>query len=182
MKPSLLPLLLLFIPFVFATCCKRDIILPPTNNNIPGLPPATQSGANTLGFLLNGVPWTPVGNNSLTIDFDPGFNQGIVGIVAYQKNATNTTQIVLGIRDSLNSMFIPGYREIGRANLGFINYSNLFCEINQGSIDTYSNGRININKLDRTARIIAGSFEAVLFNPACGDTLRITNGRFDMKF
>ena len=47
----------------------------PTVTDIPGLPPATQTGANTLGFLLNGQPWTPQGSNgtaNLSIDFDPG--------------------------------------------------------------------------------------------------------------
>ena len=35
---------------------------------------------------------------------------------------------------------------------------------------------------NRSQRVIAGTFEATLFNPACGDNIRITKGRFDMKF
>ena len=55
-------ILLLAITIGFTQCCKEK----PNNNNdndIPGLPPATQVGANTFGCLVNGVPWVPQGNN-----------------------------------------------------------------------------------------------------------------------
>jgi hypothetical protein len=58
MKLSAYFIFILLLIF-FASCCKKERIDLPDNNNIPGLPPATQSGANTLGFLLNGKPWTP---------------------------------------------------------------------------------------------------------------------------
>jgi len=40
------------------------------------LPPATQTGANTFGCLLNGEAWTPSGNNgygtgNYTVACDP---------------------------------------------------------------------------------------------------------------
>ncbi len=176
--------LLLLATIVLCSLQCRKTPRPPVTD-IPGLPAATQTGANTLGFLLNGQPWTPEGPNNLSIDYDPGFNNGIVGIVAYRKiNSTNSTQIVLGIKDSLNFMTIPISKNVGKNTLGFVNYSNSsFCSYHQNDDSTYTIGVITISKLDKLNRIIAGSFECKLFNRLCNkDTLVITNGRFDMKF
>jgi hypothetical protein len=51
------PLLLLLVITLSSGECKKLF----TNLDADGLPPATQTGANTLGFLLNGQPWTPKG-------------------------------------------------------------------------------------------------------------------------
>jgi len=49
-------LIFLSIFFISIAGCKKH-----KSNPIDQLPPATQTGANTLGFLLNGEPWTPKG-------------------------------------------------------------------------------------------------------------------------
>ena len=47
----------------------------------------------------------------------------------------------------------------------------------------FRSGAFNLTKYDLANGIFAGTFEFKLFNPTsnCGDTFRITNGRFDMK-
>ena len=47
--------------------------------------------------------------------------------------------------------------------------------------DVESSGSLIITKLDRTNRIVAGTFTAKLYKAGC-DTINITEGRFDMKF
>jgi hypothetical protein len=176
-------LLLLITVLLSSLQCRKQTR--PTITDIPGLPPATQTGANTLGFLLNGQPWIPEGPNNLSVDYDPSFNNGIIGIVAYRKiNSTNSTQIVIGIMDSLNSMTIPFSRNIGKNSLGFANYSNeAFCSYHQNDDSSHSKGILTISKLDKLNRIISGSFECKLYNRLCNkDTLIINNGRFDIKF
>ena len=42
-------------------------------------------------------------------------------------------------------------------------------------------GQLTVAKLDTSAGIVSGTFNATLFKPGC-DTLKITEGRFDMKF
>jgi len=100
-------LLLVFVAG-FTQCCKEK---PNVSNDVPGLPPATQTGANTLGFLLKGVPWVPAGNNgtaNLSIDFDPGFNNGGMGIFGYRGIAVgNVEYFGIGITDSLNFKTAP---------------------------------------------------------------------------
>ena len=175
-------ILLLAIVAGFTQCCKEK----PTNsnnNNIPGLPPATQAGANTLGFLLNGVPWVPAGNNgtaNLSIDFDPGFNNGILNIVAYNFMNITDEQFTISIRDSLNFMAIPITIQLSRNSLYSISFRNNCDYWNQMS-DVISTGSFTINKLDRGQQIISGIFNATLSKAGC-QTIKITEGRFDMKF
>ncbi len=178
--------LLLLATIVLCSLQCRKTPRPPATD-IPGLPPATQTGANTLGFLLNGQPWTPQGSNgtaNLSIDFDPGIDNGILGILGYRVlNASNSSQIVLGIRDSLNFIKPPQSYRIGKPSMGGLIFSDqFFCTRDSDDNTNFCEGFIRIQKLDRINRIISGSFECKLFNPSCGDTIKITNGRFDMKF
>jgi hypothetical protein len=176
-------ILLLLITVGFTQCCKEK---PTTNTDVPGLPPATQTGANTLGFLLNGVPWVPEGNNgtaNLSIDFDPGINNGYLSIAAYNYKNSKQSYVIVAIQDSLNFAIPPITYRVGTLFNGFLLYSDTaFCERRTNDLLTYSNGYITINKIDRIIGFVAGTFECTVFNPSCGDTIKITNGRFDMKF
>ena len=157
--------------------CKKDI----TNSN--DLPPTTQDGKNTFGFLLNGQPWTPQGvrgTGNLSIDFDPNFNKGIFNIVAYNFIPSISEQVTLGIRDSLNFMNAPFTLSLGTNSLYVISYAKS-CDYFSKFSDVASTGTLTISKLDRTNRIISGTFNATLFKVGC-DTIKITEGRFDMKF
>ena len=179
MKKLITGVLMLTV-FCFAECKKNK----PDSN---GLPAATQEGKNTLGFLLNGQPWKPQGNSgtgNLSIDFDPGFNNGIMGIAAYRTiSATDKTQFGLGIVDSLNFKNAPFTLLIKKKSLGGLSFSTKsYCDILHVDSIIYENGRINVSKLDRTNRIVSGTFEGILYKQICGDTIKITEGRFDMKF
>lgn len=44
----------------------------------------------------------------------------------------------------------------------------------------YRRGTLNITRPDRSAGIIAGTFEFTLAQPGC-DTIKVTQGRFDKK-
>ncbi|TAG14645.1 MAG: hypothetical protein EAZ41_00725 [Sphingobacteriia bacterium] len=95
-----------------------------------GLPKATQEGKNTLGFLLNGQPWTPKGirgTGNLSIDFDPNFNNGIFNIVAYDFSKPNSKQFKIGIGDSLNFIDAPEVIEFKRKGISGIAVTNFEC-------------------------------------------------------
>lgn len=98
MKTMLIAISIISI-FRFSKCQKE-------NRDSNGLPPATQEGKNTLGFLLNGKPWKPQGSNgtaNLSIDYDAGINNGGVGISAYRIISSNEREYFgMGIIDSLN--------------------------------------------------------------------------------
>ena len=176
--------LLLLATIVLCSLQCRKTPRPPVTD-IPGLPPATQTGANTLGFLLNGQPWTPEGNNgtaNLSIDFDPGINNGIFSIAAYRIVTNGATEYFgIGLRDSLNLIKIPATLPIGNGTNCGVFYSKGNCMFDYFSIDIFRDGNLKILKLDRNSRIISGQFSVTIFKNGC-DSIKITNGRFDMKF
>ena len=83
MKQTIIYLLIITLAISCSSCKKN--VTPTSDDN--GLPAATQEGKNTLGFLLNGQPWTPKGfdgTSNLSIDVDFGFSQGIFDIGSYK--------------------------------------------------------------------------------------------------
>jgi len=51
------------------------------------LPPATQTGANTFGCLLNGQPWSPSGFNGVDnyrLTYDPTYHGGSLQLRTYR--------------------------------------------------------------------------------------------------
>ncbi len=160
--------------------CKKNI----TDPN--GLPSATQNGAKTLGFLLNGQPWTPHGFNgaaNLSMDIDFGYQNGIFGVAAYRiVSTTNSLSFGIGISDSLNFMKVPINLAIGKNTLAQICLlTQDSCSIDYYDQTVYRNGNLTITKLDKTSRIISGTFDATLYKSGC-DTIKITDGRFDMSY
>ncbi len=178
MKRILLAVSIL-ITFCFAKCEKDKL-------DINGLVPATQEGKNTLGFLLNGQPWAPKGFNgtaNLSIDVDFGFNQGVFGIAAYRIiSDDNREYFGIGIKDSLNFISLSSRLPMTKNSIANSRFSNFKCDMNFYDTLTFRGGELIITKLDKINRIIAGTFNAVLFQPGCTDTIKITQGRFDMKF
>ena len=179
MKTTLTAIAIISI-FCFAKCKKEK---PDAN----GLPAATQEGKNTLGFLLNGQPWKPQGfsgTGNLSIDYDQGINNGTLGIIAYRTVSSNDrTQFGLGIIDSLNFKNAPFTLLVNKKSAANFLYSDRnYCDIVHSDSTIYERGSVTITKLDRMSRIISGSFEGILYNKLCGDTVKITLGRFDMKF
>jgi hypothetical protein len=169
---------------LLSNSCKKDKNTNDIYDNVPGLPPATQIGANTFGCLVNGVPWVPQGfggTSNLSIDYDPGFNNGIFNIVAKKITADENTQIIVGIRDSLNYVENAKSYNLTREGL-YGSYYFKSCRLFSG--DSTTNiifGSMTIEKLDRQRRIISGSFDFSFTSNYC-DTVTITKGRFDFKF
>lgn len=167
--------------FCFAEWKKNKHSPPPDNPS--GLPNATQEGKNTIGFLLNGKPWTPKGfrgTGNLSIDYDPSYNQGIFSIVAYDFSEPEAKQFIIGIRDSLNYLGAPITLPLTRESLFSVSY-NSPCDYFNQSNEVSSSGSLSITKLDKSNGVISGTFDATLSINGC-ETVQITEGRFDMKF
>jgi hypothetical protein len=176
------------LTIVTASCKKTE--------DTHGLPKATQSGAKTLGFLLNGTTWTPKGregmNQNLSMEYDPTLEgRGYLRVSAFNLKDDET----FGANTSF-SLFVTPIDGTGRYEAdptdGFPG-----AQFSVESTCTYDNrgglvdGFVNITKLDKEARIISGTFEFTLKAtycypeeencPGCED-IKITEGRFDMPY
>lgn len=169
-----------FFVLFSSTQCKKEST---TDSN--GLPKATEEGKNTLGFLLNGKPWTPQGFNgrsNLRINVDPTYNSGVMSISAYRIVSGNKEEYFsIGLTDSVGSLNSPRIFKLSNTSIFRFTYKNDNC--NYYSIDsgTYVNGTLSISKYDKVNRIISGNFNMAIAMQTC-DTIKISEGRFDLKF
>lgn len=174
-------LIFLSIIIFLITGCKKH----KSDNPVDQLPAATQTGAHTLGFLLNDVPWTPKGwsggTTNLSIYYDQSYKGGSFNITTYRQLSQDNKQS-LGIAiDSLQQ--IGTYYANKTSNLKFSFIDNIKnCQIDYFDTSIFRMGKLVITKLDKANQIISGTFDVQLYKSDCGDTLKITNGRFDMKF
>ena len=170
---------LLFFSFLLSQCKKKD------PEPLKQLPPATQTGANTFGCLLNGQAWTPNGRDgtfgasNYTVYYDPTYRKGTLNISTYRYLSEDDDKQIIGIySDSLTApgtypLNIPYHQEALFQDRKTDCYS-------QQSSSHYRNGTLTITKLDLNLGIISGTFEFILAKPGC-DTIKVTNGRFDKK-
>lgn len=186
MKPKLLPILasLFFITLTASECKKHK-----PGNPVDQLPPETQTGANTFGCLVNGEVFLPKGPSLspilqcayqyLNTDYSRGY---FFQLSAIHKN--NTTDVLsVGIfTDSLiiaNGNFVLGSNQKGNAYALYTRYTDTIHVKSYTSKDFP--GQLTITKFDEINQIVAGTFWFNIIKSP-GDTIKVTDGRFDMQF
>ena len=178
MKHIFILSLLFLLIISSSTNCKK-------NNPESGLPQATAEGKNTCGFLVNAAEYVrhhypkSFYNNRTTGDImahatnDIGNIRNFIG-----PGIMYSVQTITRIVFSLIILF-----NIRKARTRFGEYCNgvtLCCYQWTDTIPNH-NAYLNITKLDKQKRIVSGTFEFALTMPSC-DTVKITRGRFDMKY
>ncbi|MBG8555548.1 DUF6252 family protein [Hymenobacter guriensis] len=163
------------------TGCKKDNATPDQ-----GLPPATTSGAETLGFQLNGDAWVPGGQRC-----------GIYGCTDNKVEASAYPQggrlhlLVSATRtgfqlDQAFTLTLDSLVGVGTYPLDTPQTQLTFADNRQGT--TYQSsarlgGSVTITKIDTVAWIVSGTFRGRLANvdkPA--STVEIQTGRFDVLY
>jgi len=183
-KSSFYLTFLFFILFSFASCRKHKPI-----NLIDQLPPATQTGANTFGCLINGQAFLPKGPSLgpilqcayqyLNTDYSKGF---FFQLSASHKNNTTDVLAVGIFTDSLSiniGNFVLGNNQKGYTCALYSRFNNA------GNVKLYTSdnlpGQLTITKFDEYNQIVSGTFWfSVVKSP--GDTIKVTDGRFDMQY
>jgi hypothetical protein len=173
---------LLCIAFLLvSTNCKKDD--DGTKTALEQLPPATQTGAQTFGCLIDGKPFIPdnfgSGRPSAFYQFVGGAYTSVI------KGARRNDEPSISI--SIGALDIEGFSE--QEYLLTIEQSENFYGLYllDGGIvlDASTNiskpGKLNITRFDDKAFIISGTFEfTVLDND--GKEIKITDGRFDLNY
>ena len=164
-----------------AAGCKKD------KASEDQLPAATQSGANTFGCLVNGKVFVPKGyddngrpNPHVQYDYDLN-GQAYLAIDARQfnNNISSGTIIISFVNfNSVGSYTINNQNF--RYSVGWDPYL-LNCSVSVIDPAVTALGGGDITKFDISNRIISGTFAFKAIKSGC-DTVRVTNGRFDIKF
>jgi len=172
------------MPLLMVVGCHRNDPAPANPASL--LPPATQTGANSFGCLVNGQPWTPSGNDgraNYRVTYDPGYAGGslVIRVYRYPDNTPDYQNMILG-GDRIAQSGIYPFVLVGDRKAFFADHrlAPPCDDFSEAPSLTYRTGNITITRLDLAQGIISGTFDFKLAKPGC-DTVRVTNGRFDKK-
>ena len=168
---------LLAVPLLWSGCDKPLFKTDEASIAQPDeLPPITTTGEGTFACKINGVNWQRCGGNlkasSLTGNWSPNYK-------IFQLSAFRDCE---GFNDNVS---ISAYLDsLGRYDLHNGDYSkaDLPCLYRWPSfyslLDSADNW-VEILNLDTKEFIVSGTFQCTLVHEECGDTIFITDGRFD---
>jgi hypothetical protein len=176
-----LSICLLFLMLLLAVGCRKrkeqDPVLPS-----PTLLPITAEGKNTFGCMVNGELWLPKGTLTYYYytwqDFPALY--GTLSLRPERDNKNDHSSFLIQLH---NRVFRTGkhYLYSNHNNSNYIRYA--WNSINYENFANDSNNFIDLTRLDTVSRIASGTFRLMLLNvndPK--DTVRITDGRFDIQF
>ena len=178
-------LLSLFTAFLWA--CHKDQDPAPPKTQVELLPPATQEGKRTFGCLIDGMAWTPKAGfvpPALNISYDE--ISGYFGLWALRNLGNGLFQTVgIGGIFKTDGIYEIPFDSVLRSDTS--SYCAVLSSIDpstgMGNKEYWNtNGTLIITKVDRATGIIAGTFEYDAYSPECDDTVRITQGRFDVRY
>jgi hypothetical protein len=154
------------------------------------LPPETQTGERSFGCLVNGEVFKPKGSgltNVLTCFYQYIYNSptGFVFALDATKegDGCSFTSITIGA-DSVKLEEGKVYKLVsfGKGNVnGQFSYVLGCGNILSSFTSAQNTGELYLKKFDEANQIVAGTFWFTVVKPN-GDTVRITDGRFDMKY
>lgn len=155
----------LLLSVALPSCKKEDHVLPAI----------TTEGKNTFGCLVNGELWLPKGrgDGSLPIFVDMTVNN-FLAIYASNRNSRVTIAIIDTTGIKLNH---PYPLTEGRNFIAsyFIVKDGIGCHTNDQDVIS---GEVTLSRLQN--QVISGTFEFTTHTPDCGDTIKVTEGRFDI--
>jgi hypothetical protein len=180
--------------------CKKKLLYPNDLTIKFTLPPVTQSGQSTFGFVIDSTVWVNYGQNenpelpNLRATYLPGDSSVNVVVDRVLMNngaiASNQSFSFTLINDifEIPGSYLTGSEIYGNSNsVGFFNNDSMSQKI-YGIISSRPTFLISVSKFDTVNHIFSGQFSGTLFNVSNGsyytnlnDSIIITQGRFDVK-
>ena len=190
-SPTCLRVCLYVLLLAFASCssCKKDV--DPTSQ----LPPATQTGANTFGAVINGQAWVPNGKSTVpaTKPINGGYIGESIGVPKYTVHIRTYASDRSGA-----TLYVKSVTKPGRYPLSFDtgNFTTYYAK-NYGAYDIsgattddpdYSyittsqvTGFVDFVVADTLTTQLSGTFEFEGIDFPSGKKIKVTNGRFDLN-
>ncbi len=156
------------------TSCKKDQHV--TAIKTDPLPPATTAGLNTLGCYVNGNVFK-ANLNGHPFTFEGTWSRGRLLLQTWTYGPGSSTKPVSSVTITTEECFSEGV--FTKQNKAYVAYFDSACNYNPASVIA---GELTITKLDQAKRIISGTFWQTLYLGNGCDTLKITDGRFDLHF
>lgn len=180
--------LLLLITVALCQGCKKDDSLPWP---LSALPPATQTGENTFGCLINGEPYVPERKISIPFgrELEAYYDEPNYGGEYDNRFSIRTDNIQSA---STASYFSIGLYPVFLSDVYNIDNTDFFSagatikiagDSKHYVLDTLVFHTITISKLDTAKNIASGTFEMDMRRVSDStDILQIRHGRFDVRY
>ena len=182
-------LILILIATFSLSCCNKDENKTP----IEQLPPATTTGANTAGCLVNGVAFLPKGSSQFGPTLSCFYQQlqdGYhLGLSIVEKGTNENGQVVISLNPNElveNRTYILVAKVYDSNNDNISNFGEFAIDsnINSGILYRTKNsfsGELKITKLNTQLRIISGTFWYDAYD-VNSNKVEVREGRFDMRY
>jgi hypothetical protein len=184
--------LLITSVLLIAASCEKEELGPESE-----LPPATRSGENTFGCLINGKPWVAYIDpkvfdpiiRKLSVDYDEE-DTGVSDNFYLSIWATRLSYVD-SLHDDLTLNLRPVYSkgkiEFNKLERNDIRFATskadgLGRDLRIFELDTIYPVNIEITTLDAEKNYVSGTFDFRMIHTASSDTLTFTKGRFDVKY
>ena len=161
--------------------CKKS------NNN--SLPPETQVGNNTFGCLVNGKVFRPKGGG-LSPNYSCYYQQIYPGNTGFYFHVSGSdlsnSSIAYDVNINCDSVRISENQTYTLSNTQKGNSVGAYLIVTLAKNNEYTTnvtltGQLIVKKFDEINHIASGTFWFNAVN-TLGDTVKITDGRFDMKY
>jgi hypothetical protein len=171
---SFYALALVFGLIIHVVGCKKS-------NQPTALPPITDEGKNTFGFMMYGSLWVPYvpcsyfGYPSWQLSYDtrPVDSSRALPIF-FRLTARNESATAYFNIETYYPFFVSQTGNIIDSLL--ISYGEYQCYLRRGSPHYF-----NITKLDTVNKVVAGEFAFLMYTFNLNDSLLVTHGRFDFQ-
>ena len=177
LKSNLVGALLLM--FLFSACKKE----------VDELPTPTQTGANTFGARINGTLWVPArfGILPATNRLEAFLNGPESVIITARNFSASPTETILELQ--ITGLTGPGTYQLNQnvvrpSGLSYAHYiKRTITPEEEYLTSSQYTGTVEVTRFDRVNRIISGTFQFTAGSLSqAGQTLTVTDGRFDVKF
>uniref|UniRef100_UPI00404AB0BB DUF6252 family protein n=1 Tax=Flavobacterium sp. TaxID=239 RepID=UPI00404AB0BB len=184
-------IILILLTTLSLSSCNKDDDTP--INPVDQLPPATTTGANKAGCLVNGVAFLPKGSSQFGPILSCFYQQDIDGFhfgfsMNNKKNSSSyeTVQFATNPLELAENTTYALVSKISNTNNTYVsNFGEYFIISFNGDLNYVTTGintgELKITKLDTQQKIISGTFWYDAINSA-GEKVEVREGRFDMRY
>ena len=171
-------LLFLFTILLTLSCCKNDDDNP--TDPIDQLPPATQTGEQTFGCLINGEAFLPDTFGSGRPNAFYQFVNGAYTFVISSSSGGGNSFIGIGVGGiDIQPLEESTYNLIEEQSGS--TFGKVIKNVDSYSTSVSNQGFLNITNFDPENFIISGTFEFTVLDDD-NNEIKITDGRFDLKY
>lgn len=155
---------LFFCPLYLGSCDEDE----------DGLPPITMEGKNTFGCLVNGKVWHP---EAPALGQLPVYADHTTSNFLTIGSTSETASFYFIVPSPINLYYAYSLQDTSIARAYYVDKRTSICIYEDYHV---LDGEIVHSKFDLQNNIVSGTFKFTTYNSACGDTIRITDGRFDI--